>query len=131
MKQGLFQSALRQFILIQTQIMTQLMQKSRPHFFTKTLLVRFRNIPNVFQKQNNLRRQRRIVFFHKIRASEQTQHACFDSIRLQRRIRLTLKYHRQLFRTHSQRFRQRRERFLNFRQRNDTQFFPVQFHATI
>ena len=34
--------------------MSQLMQKSRPHFFTKKFLVRFRNVPNVLQKQNNL-----------------------------------------------------------------------------
>ena len=101
MKQGLFQSTLGQFVLVQTQIMTQLVQKSRPHFYTKKFLVRFRNVPNVFQKQNNLRRQRHIIFFNKLRAGEQTQRVRFDSIRLQFRIWLTLKYHRQFFRTHA------------------------------
>ncbi len=47
MKSGLFQSSLGQIILVQTQIMTQLVQKSRPHLFTKKFLVRFRNVPNV------------------------------------------------------------------------------------
>jgi hypothetical protein len=111
--------------------MTQLVQKSRPHFFTKKFLIRFRNVPNVFQKQNNLRRHRHIIFFHKFRAGEQTQRVHLDSIRLQFRVRLTLKNHRHPFRTQSQRFRQRRERFLNFRQRKHTQFFQIQIHTAI
>ena len=86
--------------------MTQLVQKSRPHFVTKKFLIRFRNVPNVFQKQNNLRWHRHIIFFNKLRAGEQAQHVCFDAIWLQLRIRLALKYHRQLFRAFAQRFRQ-------------------------
>ena len=97
--------------------MTQLVQKSRPHFVTKNFLIRFRNIPNVLQEQNNLRRQRHIIFFNKFRAREQTQHVRLNSIRLQFRVGLALKYQRQFFRAQSQQFRQRRERFLNFRQR--------------
>ena len=108
MKSALFQSALRQIILIQTQIMTQLMQKSRPHFFTKKFLIRFRNVPNVFQKQNDLRRHRNIFLICKFRPGEQTQSIRFDSIRLQFRIWLTLIRHRQFLRPFAQRLGQRR-----------------------
>ena len=83
--------------------MTQLVQKSRPHFFTKKFLIRFRNVQNVFQKQNNLRRHRNIFLVRKLRPGEQTQSVRFNSIRLQIRIRLALKRHRQFLRPLAQR----------------------------
>ena len=44
-KTGLFQPALRQFILVQSQIMTQLMQKSRVNLVPENLLIAFGKIP--------------------------------------------------------------------------------------
>lgn len=86
--------------------MTELVQKSGSNFFTETFHIRFRNVPKVFQKQNNLRRHRHVVFFNKFRAREQTKRIQLNSICLQFRIWLPFKYHRQLFRTHPQWFRQ-------------------------
>lgn len=51
---GLFQTPFRQFVLVQTQIMTQLVQECRVNLVPKNLLITFGEIPNVFQKQNNL-----------------------------------------------------------------------------
>ena len=62
---------------------------------------------------------------------EQTQRVRLNSIRLQFRIRLALKCHRQFLRPLAQRLRQRRQRRFNFRQRNRAQFFPIQIHAAI
>jgi hypothetical protein len=131
MKSALFQSAIRQIILIQTQIMTQLMQKSRPNFFAKKLLICFRNVPNVFQKQNNLRRRRHIFLVRKFRSGEQTQCIRFNSVRLQILIRLPFQRHRQLLRPLAQRFWQRRQHCLDFRRGQRAKFSPVQIHAPI
>ena len=50
----LIQPPLRQFILVQSQIVPKFMQKSRPHFRSKNHVIRIRKIPEVFQKQNDL-----------------------------------------------------------------------------
>jgi hypothetical protein len=47
---ALFQTPFRQFILVQSQIMTQLMQKSCVNFVPKNLLIALGKIPDVFQK---------------------------------------------------------------------------------
>ena len=57
-KFGLIQPALRQFVLVQPQIMSQLMQKSRVNLVAKNFLIALGKIPKIFQKQNDLRRHR-------------------------------------------------------------------------
>ena len=131
MKSALFQSPLRQIILVQTQIMTHLMQKGRPNFVTKKFLIRLRNVPNVFQKQNNLRRHRNIFLVRKFRPGEQAQSVRFNSIRLQIRIRLAFKSHRQFLRALAQRPRQRRQHPFNFIRCHYAQLFPIQIHEEI
>ena len=115
-KISLFQPALRQFILVQSQIMTQLMQKSRVNLVAKNLLVALGKVPKIFKKQNDLRRQGHMIFVRKFRAREQTQRVRFNSVRLQTGIRLALKCHRQFLRALAQWLWQCRQRSLNFRQ---------------
>lgn len=43
----LIKSSFRQFILVQSQIVPQLVQKSRPYFVTKCHRIPARKIPNV------------------------------------------------------------------------------------
>ena len=124
----LFQPSPGYFIFVQSQIMPQLVQKSRPHFLPKNHLISFGKIPKIFQKQNNLRRQRHIPFIGKFRSGEQSQRVRLNSVSLQIRIRLALERHRQFFRPLPQRLRQRRNRHFDFRQCRRAQFFPVQVH---
>ena len=49
-KIALFQPAFRQLVLVQPQIMTQLVQKSRVNLVPKNLLVALGKVPNVCQK---------------------------------------------------------------------------------
>jgi hypothetical protein len=69
-KISLFKASFRQFILVQPQKMSQLMQKSCPNFVPKAVSITFRLVHNVFQKQNNLRRHRNAAFFSKFRAGK-------------------------------------------------------------
>ena len=55
----LIETTLGQIVFVQTKKMSQLVQKSRVHFLAKDFFVPFREIPEVFEKQNNLRRQHR------------------------------------------------------------------------
>ncbi len=87
---------------------------------TKMFLICFRNVQNVFQKQNNLRRHRHIILFNKICAGKQSQRIRLNPICLQFLIRHALKNHRQIFRPFTQRFWQRCNRRLNFRRRHRT-----------
>src|SRR5207249_6522602 len=55
----LLQPALDQSVLIQAQIVSYLMQECRMDFFAIRFLIGLSLFPNVFQKQDDLRRQRR------------------------------------------------------------------------
>jgi len=95
---GLIKAALSQIILAESQKMSQLMQKCRAHFIRVHLLFALRIIPQVFQEQNNLRRQHSRPAISKVGAGEQTKRICFNTITLQSKIRLALKRNRQLSR---------------------------------
>jgi hypothetical protein len=116
-KTGLFQPAFCQLDFIQSQIMTQLVQKSRVNLVPKNLLIALGKIPKIFEKQNDLRRHRNISLVGKLRPREQTQRVNFNSVRLQTGIWLALKRHRQFLRALAQWLRQRRQRRLDFRKR--------------
>ncbi len=111
---ALFQAAFRQFILIQTQIMTKFVQKSCLHFPAKNLFLFARQIPKIFQEQNDLRRHGNLTFIGKFRSGEQTQCIRFNPVRLQPGVRNTFKRHRQLPGLRAQRFRQRLQGSFNF-----------------
>jgi hypothetical protein len=52
------QTAVEQIILVQPEVMPQLVQVGRAHFFAEDLLVGFGQVPDVFEEENNLRWQR-------------------------------------------------------------------------
>ena len=52
----LIETSLRQIALIQSKIMSQLVQKSGVNFVAKLLFIAFRKIPEVFEEYNDLRR---------------------------------------------------------------------------
>ena len=69
----LFQSALGQVVFVQPEIVAKLMQKRGANFFAKYFLVPFSNVPEVFQKEYDLRGQRRMFLVREFRAGEQTE----------------------------------------------------------
>ena len=130
-KNGLFQPPLRQFILVQSKIMTQFVQKSRVNLIPKCFVIALRKMPKIFQKQNNLRRHRNISLVRKLRSREQTQSVRFNSIRLQAGVRLALECHRQFLRARAQRLWQRRQGRFDLNQRQFLQFFPIRVHSRL
>ncbi len=70
------------------------MQKGRSHFLPKNRLIPFGEIPKVFQKQNDLRREWNIPFIGKFRSGEQTQRVRLNPVSLQICIRLVHKRYR-------------------------------------
>jgi len=124
----LINSAFRQFVLVQPQIMPQLVQKSCSYLFPKNQLVSARKSPEVVQKQNNLRRQRNVAFFGKFRPRKQSHCVRLNPLRLQFQVWPALKHHRQLFHPRPQRFGQCRNRRPDLLRRDRTQFFPIDVH---
>src|SRR5208282_6237084 len=68
-----FQTALGQFILVQTEIMAEFVQIRRADLLAENPLIALRKIPKIFQKQNDLRRQWNISFLGEFRPGEQTE----------------------------------------------------------
>ena len=63
--------------------MSELVQKSRVNFLAKDFFIAFRKIPEVFEKQNNLRWQHRSTIVRELRSREKPKRIRFNSIRLQ------------------------------------------------
>ena len=55
----LIEATIRQIVFVQAKKMSQLVQKSRVNFLAKGFFIAFRKTPDVFEEQNNLRRQHR------------------------------------------------------------------------
>lgn len=107
------------------------MQKSRPNFFAKACFIMFRKLPQILQKQNDLRRHRDFPFFRQLGTNEQPKRIHLNPISLQVFARLPFKGHRQPFRPFAQRLWQRRQGFLHCRQSQRANYLPIQIHNAI
>jgi len=74
--------------------MSQLMQIGCLHFVPKFFFFPTRQIPKIFQEQNDLRRHGNMTFIGKFRPGEQTQRIRFNPICLQPGVRYSLERHR-------------------------------------
>jgi len=63
--------------------MSQFVQKSRANFIAKDLFIAFRKIPEIFEEQNNLRRQHHSTIVSELRSREKSKRIWLNSIRLQ------------------------------------------------
>src|SRR5450432_3952482 len=78
----LVQSAFGQSVLIKAEVVAEFVQKCGADFFAEKLFVTFSRIPNIFQKENDLRRQRRVFLIRKFRPGEKAQRVRFDAVGL-------------------------------------------------
>src|ERR1035437_8464877 len=62
-----FQPAVGQIVLVQTEVMTEFVQERSVDFLAEKFFVCFGLVPNVFEKQNDLRGHRDVAFVGKLR----------------------------------------------------------------
>ena len=108
--------------------MAKLMQQSSADFFSEDGFIAFGKIPEVFEEQNNLRRQHHRTLIGKLRAGEKPQRIRLDAIRQQTRVRGRFQGDWQFRDLLAQRDGQGGERRFNLRFRELLQMFPMNFH---
>ena len=128
-----FQTAVEQVVLIQPEVVPQLMQVSRAHFFAEELFVGFGQVPEVFQEEDDLRRQglRGGLFIGEFRADEETQCVRFDAVLELGGVGVALEGNGQGLRPVAERLRQRGERCFHLGQGQGVKFLPVEAHGHV